>query len=124
MGRERLAEVRDFVNPKGRMNDRELTTDAQPRFRGTSGPGSDREETGAAEHEVELFAKEIDRFLDQERARRRYDKLVMLAPPKFLGLLRKNLGKEVEKLVADEDDRNLSWLDAREIERFLRPSGD
>jgi protein required for attachment to host cells len=122
-GRNRLEEIQDFVNPKGRMNDRELTTDAQPRFRGTAGPGSDRQETGAQEHEVELFAKQIDRFLDQARVKKRYDRLFVLAPPKFLGLLRKNLDKGVEKLVRDEIDKDLSWFDAREIDRFLRGDG-
>jgi protein required for attachment to host cells len=122
-GRHRLAEVHDFVNPKGRMDDRELTTDAHPRLRATSGPGSDRQETGAAEHEIELFAKEIDRFLDKARIDHRYERLFVLAPPKFLGLLRKNLDKEVEKLVRDAIDKDLSWFDAREIDRFLKGDG-
>ena len=35
VGREhRLVEIQDFVNPKGRMDDRELITDAHPRFDG------------------------------------------------------------------------------------------
>jgi protein required for attachment to host cells len=123
-GRARLAEVQDFTNPKGRMDDRELTTDAHPRMRGTDGPGSDRQETGAAEHEVELFAKQIDRFLDQARIKKRYERLFMLAPPKFLGLLRKNLDKEVEKLVREDFGPDLSWFDAREIDRFLKSTAE
>jgi protein required for attachment to host cells len=124
LGRDRLGEVQEFVNPAGRMDERELTTDAHPRFRGSAGPASDREEPGAAWHETEKFAKELDRFLDRARQERRYDRLFMLAPPKFLGLLRSNLGKEVEKLVGDDMDKDLSWFDAREIERFLKkPTG-
>jgi protein required for attachment to host cells len=126
--------VQDFVNPKGRMDDRELITDAHPRFsghggvgkpgsRGTGGPASDRQETSAAEHETELFAKQVDRFLDQARIKKRYDRLFMLAPPKFLGLLRKNMDKEVEKLLRDEIDKDLSWFNAREIDRFLKGDG-
>jgi protein required for attachment to host cells len=122
-GPRRIEEIEDLINPKGRMDDRELIADAHPRFRGTSGPGSDRQETSAREHEVELFAKQIDRFLDQARIKKRYDRLFVLAPPKFLGLLRKNLNKEVEKLVRDEVDKDLSWFDAREIDRFLKGDG-
>jgi protein required for attachment to host cells len=77
----------------------------------------------AGEHETELFAKQIDRFLDQARIKKRYDRLFVLAPPKFLGLLRRNLDKEVEKLVRDEIDKDLSWFDAREIDRFLKGDG-
>jgi protein required for attachment to host cells len=133
-GRNRLAEIQDFLNPKGRADDRELITDAHPRFSGhggvgrpagrsTGGPASDRQETSAQEHEVELFAKQVDRFLDQARIKKRFDRLFVLAPPKFLGLIRKNLNKEVEKLVRDEIDKDLSWFDAREIDRFLKGDG-
>ena len=118
-GRERLVEVEDMVNPGGRMDDRELTTDAHPRFRGTSGPGSDRQETSAQEHETELFAKRLGDYLDKARTDHRYDELVVVAPPKFLGLLRKKLGKEVEKLVVDEVPKDLSWFNARELERYF-----
>lgn len=122
-GRDRIEEIQDFVNPKGRMDERELTTDAHPRLRGTDGPGSDRQETGAAEHAVELFAKQIDRFLDQARKQNRYERLFLLAPPRFLGYLRSNLNKEVEKLVRDGIDKDLSWLDADGIDRFLKGNG-
>jgi protein required for attachment to host cells len=133
-GRNRLAEIQDFLNPKGRADDRELITDAHPRFSGhggvgrpgtrsTGGPASDRQETSAQEHEVEVFAKQVDRFLDKARIEHRFDRLFVLAPPKFLGLIRKNLNKEVEKLVRDEIDKDLSWFDAREIDRFLKGDG-
>ena len=130
-GRERLVEVEDMLNPGGRMDDSELTTDAQPRLSGhggmgkpggrtTSGPGSDREGTSAQEHETELFAKRIGDYLDKARTQNRYDELVVVAPPKFLGLLRKKLGKEVEKLVSDEVPKDLSWFNTRDLERYLK----
>ncbi len=119
-GRNQLEEIESFSNPKGRMPDRELTTDAHPRLRGTSGPGSDRQETGAAEHETEMFAKQIDRHLDQARAQNRFDRLYLVAAPRFLGLLRQNLSRETAKMVVDEAGRDLSWFDAKEIERYLR----
>lgn len=62
-GRERLVEVESMLNPDGRMDDRELTTDAHPRFRGTAGPGSDRQETSAQEHATDLFAKRVGDYL-------------------------------------------------------------
>src|SRR6267378_5023674 len=111
VGREhRLVEIQDFVNPKGRMHDRELITDAHP-----------RQETTAVEHETELFAKEIDRYLDKARVKGLFDKLHLVAPPKFLGLLRHNLGKETAKRVAEEIDKDLSWLDVRELEKYVVP---
>ena len=112
-----LDEIEDLLNPEARADDRQLTTDAHARFRGTSGPGSDREETSAAEHATELFAKRLGDYLDKARTAHRYDRLHLIAPPKFLGRLRKELGKEVQKLVAEELPKDLSWLNARDIEQ-------
>src|SRR2546427_2072317 len=116
---KRLAEIEDLLNPEGRVDDRQLTTDAHARFHGSSGPASDGEETSASEHATELFAKRVGDYLDKARTAHRYDRLHLIAPPKFLGKLRKELGKEVEKLVAEELPKDLSWLDARDIERNL-----
>ena len=116
---QRLAEIEDLYNPAGRLHEREMTSDAEPRFRGSDGPGSDREAKGAVDHEVEVFAKTIGDYLDKARTAHRYDRLHLIAPPKFLGQLRKELGREVGKLVAQELPKDLSWLDARELERRL-----
>src|SRR5689334_19173508 len=122
MDREhRLAEIEDLYNPAARLNERELTSDAEPRFRGTNGPASDREAKGAVDHEVEVFARTIGDYLDKARTSHRYDRLHVVAPPKFLGQLRKELGKEVGKLVAEELPKDLSWLNARELAQKLLP---
>ena len=134
-GREhKLVEVESLVNPQGRMQDRQLQTDAEPRFSGhggvgkpgtarTGGPASDRETQGAVEHSVKVFARQIGRYLEQARNQQRYHELVLVAPPKFLGALRQELDKEVEKLVADELPKDLSWFNARDIESNLQHSG-
>jgi protein required for attachment to host cells len=112
---QRLQEIDDLMNPQGRLQDRELTTGAHPRR-----DGSTREEPSAVEHSVDLFSKRIGDYLEKARTDHRYDRLVLVAPPAFLGSMRKELGKEVGKLVVDELDRNLSWFNARDIEAYLR----
>ena len=77
--------------------DRELQTDAEPRFNGRpgGGPASDSERQGAVEHSARTFAKEVGRYLDRARIDHKYDQLVLVAPPKFLGALRKELHKDL-----------------------------
>lgn len=38
-------------------------------------------------------------------------------------MVRKELGKELQKLVRDAIDKDLSALDARDIDRFLKGNG-
>jgi hypothetical protein len=132
---ERLAEVEDFVNPSARLHERDMTTDAEPRFNGhggvgkagsgrTGGPGNDREAKRKGEYETEVFVRQLGEYLDKARNDHRYDRLHVVAPPKFLGQLRKELGKEVQKLVEEELPKDLSWLSTREIEQRLFHGGD
>ena len=103
---KRLAEVEDLLNPAGQLHEGDLVTDTE-------------EPSGAHEHAVEIFSKRVSDYLEKARSQRRYDKLYLVAPPKFLGRLRKQLGKEVEKLVCDELDKDLYRANARELERYF-----
>ena len=101
-----LAEVEDLLNPEGKLHEGDLVTETE-------------EPSDAHEHSVELFSKRIGDYLEKARTQHRYDKLVLVAPPKFLGRLRKQLGKEVEKLVCDELDKDLYRVNARELEAYF-----
>jgi protein required for attachment to host cells len=120
-GPERLIEVESMLNPEGRMQNREVNTDAAGRFPGKDRPGghSSDDENRGVDHYEELFAKRVGDYLDKARTEHRYDQLVIVAPPKFLGALLKDLGKELEKLVADELPKDLSWFNERELERYF-----
>lgn len=96
-GRQRLDEVENLLNPAGRMNDRELTTDANPRRHGPGGQSAP-DEPGAVEHTVEVFSKRIGDYLEKARTDHRFDQLV---------------------LVAEELPKDLSWFNERELERYF-----
>jgi protein required for attachment to host cells len=120
-GRERLDEVENLLNPEGRLQNREINTDAKGRFAGPDRPGghSSDDEEHTVDHANEMFAKRVGDYLDKARTEHRFDQLVLVAPPKFLGALRKELGKEVGKLVADELPKDLSWFNERELEDYF-----
>src|SRR5687768_7919005 len=89
-GRENaLTEVEDLVNPQGRMHNREINSDAAGRFRGPDRPGghASDDENRTVDHHAELFAKRVGEFLDKARNERRYERLYLVAAPKFLGQL-------------------------------------
>jgi len=103
---KRLAEIEDLLNPEGKLHEGDLISDTE-------------EPSDAHEHSIDLFSKRVGEYLEKARTQHRYDKLYLVAPPKFLGKLRKNLGREVEKLLADELDKDLYRANARELERYF-----
>ena len=72
-----------------------------------------------AEIEDGLDPGQVGDYLEEARSQHRYDKLYLVAPPPFLDELRRQLGKEVEKLVCDELDKDLYRVNAPELERYF-----
>lgn len=124
-GKERhLQEIADLVNPEGRASERELNSDAQGRYfgRGERTQGHSTGDANSVGHANEMFSREVGRYLEKARNEHQFDRLVLVAPPKFLGLLRRSLSKGVQSTVTEEMDKDLSWLDTRDIERHINRS--
>ena len=71
------------------------------------------------EHAADVFAKELVERLEAARNQHRYDRLALIASPRFLGRLRAGMGKELRALVSDEIDKDLSKADTRAIAEHL-----
>lgn len=117
-----LQEQVDLVHPSARLHGVELTSDRSGRHVGAFGQGSHLFDarTEAKDHEAETFAKEIAERLETGRTSGQFQKLVLMAPPKFLGELRKQLGDEVRKLVVEEIAKDLVTHSAEEVRDKLR----
>ena len=64
--------------------------------------------------------REIETFMHPEgRAQNRE----LVAPPKLLGLLRKNLSKTTSQLISETIPKDISWFDERELEHYLKDHG-
>jgi ribosome-associated translation inhibitor RaiA len=66
--------------------------------------------TGPAERRPEHFSREIAGLLDEARAERRYDQLVLVAPPRNLAQLRAHLSARVREALAHQIPKNLIKL--------------
>ena len=112
-----LTEIEDLVHPEARAHERDLTTDRPGR-----GPGSHRAmgtQNKVREHEASDFARELAARLEAGRVNTDFTKLVLVAAPDFLGLLRKSLNPHVEKLVTREVTKNLTQLTPADIRAHL-----
>jgi protein required for attachment to host cells len=129
---ERQASFFDAVTPKSPMTERgslhnerggkrdiDLESDRPGRrYGGTNGVshgGSGVEghhhgvtgEKSTVQHELTLFAKEVARRIETDRARNEFDRLVLVAGPKMLGLLRQSLSNPTQSMLAGEISKDI-----------------
>ena len=97
-------EARGSLHNDSARPDRELETDRPGRrFGGTHGNRHAVDgERSTQRHETELFAKQVCRALDGARTRHEFDRLVIIAAPRMLGMLREALPAPCQAVVAAE----------------------
>lgn len=114
-----LVELEDFLNPECRG--RELEADRPPRTFESVGSARHaiEDHTSYDQKSLEFFARELDAVLERGRVGHRYDDIVIIAPPHFLGALNSTMGKHVRDCVIAELPKDLSSADARTIRDHL-----
>jgi protein required for attachment to host cells len=93
-----------LLNDAGDAKDQDLETDRPGRrFGGTHGNRHAVDgERSTQRHETEQFARTVARTLDNARARNEFDRLVLIAAPRMLGMLRDALPDTCRDVVAAE----------------------
>lgn len=117
-----LAEKESLVHAEGRMHEGDLITDnpgADVHESMSSSSRSSAEGGTALQHENELFAKEVVQRLYSARVDNSMEKLIMVAPPKFLGLLRAKLDNSTQKLVIHTLSKDLSKASLADIQNAV-----
>lgn len=109
-------------NKKGRRREQELSKDRPGRT--VNSVGNNRHSLGNEnahhEHTGEIFAKHLVEHLAHEKNNGRYDELVLVAEPHFLGLLRKSLPKNLESCIKDEIPKEYKSLDKEETNERIQ----
>lgn len=113
-------------NPMAGLKDIDLETDRPGRrYGGTSGVrhgsvqaghhhGVDGERS-TERHELTQFAKDIAQQIDKDRVNHAFDKLVLVAPPRMLGLLRQSLTEPARSVLAGEVSKDVVQLGAEAV---------
>ena len=113
-----LSEEEDFVHNSAHLLNQELVADAAGKSvdqHGSLDPAS-----SAKQHELETFAKSLARHLKELHNNDHYETLVLVAPPKFLGLLRGELHSPLDKLVSKTIDKDLTQSNIDELIVYLK----
>jgi protein required for attachment to host cells len=117
-----LTTVRETPFPWAAQKGQDLVTD-KPGRRFHPGQAGERRSTmeppDPVEHNVNVFAKQVADALDKDRAANRFDRLVLVSEPSFLGKLRDGLSAPTRRMVEGSVDKDLASADTGQIRRAL-----
>jgi protein required for attachment to host cells len=130
--RARLFEIQDgdlawhsvgtFDHPESRGKASELVSDHSGQ-RSSEGPSVHHNALApsASPKEVEKghFGHSLAKMLDQAMRSKRFDRWVLVAPPHFLGILRNELSRELQKQLLTTVDKDLNHLDVHALAERL-----
>ena len=111
-----LAELEDLVHPEARAHERDLTSDRPGRSPDHNALGTAHSARDEQAHE---FAREITQRLERGRVHGEFERLVVVAAPDLLGMLRKTMNTNLSKLVSLEIDKNVTQQTPADIRKLL-----
>jgi protein required for attachment to host cells len=115
----RPEEINDMVNTPVRLRTAETETDAigqRAASKSIHSVGQPTQPSGyqpnqtPAEHQTELFARSVADYLAQAHREGRFSKLILVASPEFLGVLRKLLDHTVQASIAVEINKDYTQV--------------
>lgn len=121
-----LTLVDRIAHPEGRLSDKNIDTDRQGVVRSSADTSRQHiydASQDAADHMADVFAKRLATHLDLKRARHEFEKLVLVAEPRFLGKVRAALSKETAAHVHMTIAKDMHLLSERELKEKLGDLG-
>jgi len=115
-----LEEMEGFSHAEGRLHDREMTADLPGKNReGSVGAHAFEQRTDPKKQEAVNFARSLAQHLETARNANKFEQLMIVAEPSFLGLLRGELSDQVKKKVSFELDKDLTTHSVADIQAHL-----
>jgi protein required for attachment to host cells len=116
-----LQEIASYAHAEGRLHESDMRTDE---------PGMTKDRAGYAKHGMEpkvkpkeqeaiAFARLLAKRIELARSKSEIERVVLVAPPEFLGHLRAVLDEDARKIVDGEHNLNVVRMTPEEIRRHL-----
>jgi protein required for attachment to host cells len=107
--------LEEFRHDESRAHNMELREQRDNPNAGTLGPAPENEPDRRRELEHDRFARELSGRLDRAVDHHTFERLIIAAPPEFLGRLRKALSKRVLHRLVLDLDADYSNVPARDL---------
>ncbi len=108
--RDHLDLFKEMNHVENRDKNIAFSTDRPGRYKTSSGRGTYTTEKDPKTNKIFHFVKEIDHFLEKERASNHYDKLILVAEPRMMGRIKKHITKNVKRLIEHEIPKDLTKM--------------
>ena len=96
--RPSLEKKAELFHPDSRKKDVDLMSDREGEYRSTAGGhGNFVEASDPHQYEAKVFALEVAKKLKHENSTHQFDKLILIAEPHFMGLLRQSMQSHPSK---------------------------
>ena len=117
-----MRRIQDIPHPQGRMQNKDIDTDKPGRVFDSFGEGrhSTSPKQEPTEHIAQQFALDLAELLNKGRLTNAYNKLVLIAEPKFLGILRAALDKNTASLVVQSVNKELLDVKEEDLAEYLQ----
>jgi len=118
-----FVEVQELVSDSQHQTNRELTSDASGRIANVKGgPSSHSMEPRSNAHDLAevAFSNRLVRKLEQAADKSLFESLVILADPRTLGHLRKQMNKRLAARIEKEVNRDLVGMPPDSLEKRVR----
>ena len=104
-----LTETKDLVNTASRLRDQDLIADGHGSGVDSAGDGKHTmgHEKDAHKRQASLFSRQLADEIESVRSTGALSRIYIIAPPKFLGLIRSDISKVSSKLVEKTINKDL-----------------
>lgn len=116
-----LIENADYIHPQSRLREQDLVSDGSGSAADSGGFGkhSMGHEQATKHKQAELFAQELGAEIDKLHRKTDLCRIYLVAPPKFLGLLRTSISKQCHELLHGEVNKELVTHSLEDIRSHL-----
>jgi protein required for attachment to host cells len=116
-----LATVLERDDPEARKRNRDLVSDTRGRYTGGAGGPRHAMEVKVSPHQhlEDEFVRKLAGEIDQPANGAKFDRLILIMPPKALGEMRAALSQQTRARVVAELDRDLVSLNSKDLLVYL-----
>lgn len=115
-----LEKIRSYEHVASREKASDLVSDRPGHYKsGGNGHGAYVPATDPKQNEAQQFAMKLTRELEQGRTANEFQRLIIVAPAQFMGLIKGNSSTVLQGLVSDHFEKDYTKVDERTLAGHL-----